>query len=669
MKKNKLFFLSVITMLLVGIFTISPGQAKADVGLSDFGPTTLMRGSHGTYVMTLQTVLNLPSCGAYGLAVDGSFGPLTQSKVIAFQSSHSLVADGLVGVHTKNALVTCAGGSVITPPISTVPGCLPGYAFSPINGAPCNPVVIVIPGCLPGYLFSPITGQSCTTTPPPSGGGGPLQGGAGDIDLTNTTTGTTNTVAESDSNVKVLAFKAKATGSDIAVSSVKLTMTVNSGSVSNGSDRLSNYLSSVSVWEGSTKVGSANVSDFSDQAGTPDVFTRTISLSNAIVRENQIETFYVSVDANDTIDTNNLDVNWDISLNTLRFEDATGAVLSASDVSDVDTQTFGFEAASANDTLSVTASTANPNATSFTVNENSTSDNYLVHAFKLKAGTDAGDIQINQIPVVISVDDPANTANSDSIDAIIDSVTLNVNGTTYISDSNTDNVTNGVGSATYTFSFSNNDLVINGGSSEEVKIYVRFNEQNNNYGEGTTVISSVTGGDIDAESASNGDVVNVTGSSISKTHSLSVTAPTLSLVSTPTLTSFFHSDTATDIYQAKFIFNVTAGNDDIYLNSNALVNDASFPAAAISYTVSPSATVDSVVLDPADNSLNNSSTDYLITAGSTEQFTLTFYVEGDNTSHNVTINGVSYGLTDLARNLSLTTGLSNFHTPTVYLAQ
>lgn len=57
---------------------------------------TIKKGCKGDEVKTLQTLL--------GVAVDGDFGPKTEAAVIAFQKSHGLVADGIVGDKTWAAL-------------------------------------------------------------------------------------------------------------------------------------------------------------------------------------------------------------------------------------------------------------------------------------------------------------------------------------------------------------------------------------------------------------------------------------------------------------------------------------------------------------------------------------------------------------------------------------
>jgi len=60
------------------------------------GGTLLQRGSSGSSVQALQRVL--------GVTPTGNFGPVTARAVRAFQSSHGLTVDGIVGPHTGAAL-------------------------------------------------------------------------------------------------------------------------------------------------------------------------------------------------------------------------------------------------------------------------------------------------------------------------------------------------------------------------------------------------------------------------------------------------------------------------------------------------------------------------------------------------------------------------------------
>jgi len=85
------------------IFDFIPGidQKPSTPDMQAAEPTkkmpTLKRGARGEDVRTLQTIL---AKAGSSLAIDGIFGPGTQSAVRTFQKNHHLVVDGIVGPKT-----------------------------------------------------------------------------------------------------------------------------------------------------------------------------------------------------------------------------------------------------------------------------------------------------------------------------------------------------------------------------------------------------------------------------------------------------------------------------------------------------------------------------------------------------------------------------------------
>ena len=67
---------------------------------------TLRRGSKGEYVTLLQTKLIQRGYNLEPFGADGSFGAKTEAAVVAFQKNNNLVADGIVGKNTWNALTS-----------------------------------------------------------------------------------------------------------------------------------------------------------------------------------------------------------------------------------------------------------------------------------------------------------------------------------------------------------------------------------------------------------------------------------------------------------------------------------------------------------------------------------------------------------------------------------
>lgn len=90
MKRNIILLISVV--IIGTLFTAKVASAA----------TYLSVGSYGSEVRTVQT--ELKTLGYSVGTVDGIFGQLTRSAVIAFQANHGLSADGIAGPVTSRAL-------------------------------------------------------------------------------------------------------------------------------------------------------------------------------------------------------------------------------------------------------------------------------------------------------------------------------------------------------------------------------------------------------------------------------------------------------------------------------------------------------------------------------------------------------------------------------------
>ncbi|MGW2183450.1 GH25 family lysozyme [Streptomyces sp. NPDC001732] len=79
---------------------------------------TVRTGSSGPAVRAAQAQL-----AGYGnrIAVDGAFGPATRNATVAFQRSHGLAADGIIGPKTWNKLVNGTKATTPAPPAPTTP--------------------------------------------------------------------------------------------------------------------------------------------------------------------------------------------------------------------------------------------------------------------------------------------------------------------------------------------------------------------------------------------------------------------------------------------------------------------------------------------------------------------------------------------------------------------
>ena len=93
-------------------------------------------GDQGHPVRTLQDLLRARS---HVVSVDGSFGPLTDGAVRAFQAEKGLVVDGVVGRHTWGALlITVRRGSTG----DAVRGVQEEFQFRNLSGDPSKGLAV-----------------------------------------------------------------------------------------------------------------------------------------------------------------------------------------------------------------------------------------------------------------------------------------------------------------------------------------------------------------------------------------------------------------------------------------------------------------------------------------------------------------------------------------------
>lgn len=344
----------------VAMFALAFAVSASAATVEDMGSATLKKGSSGAYVMALQK--NLNTCAGMSLTVDGKFGKGSAAAAMSFQSMKGLVADGVVGSKTKVALAAACTGSTVT---SSVPGCTPGAMFSSTTGASCS------------------TGTPSTT----------ISGGAGNIQSIITLgSPSSTTISEGDSNKPVLGFEVKAdSGSDLKVTNIGIRIAKTSGS---GSTWVSRYVNKLSIMQGSTVIGTIDAASLSQNGND---YTANIAVDNAIVKANMNAQFYVAVNANSTIDTSDSGSMLTATVTSIRYMDATGAVLTNSAVNN---QSFTIQKLSLNANVKLQVSEDNSNPRSRTVTSNYTSSTQDVTLLKFNVTAYGSNLNLNEIDVI-----------------------------------------------------------------------------------------------------------------------------------------------------------------------------------------------------------------------------------------------------------------------------
>lgn len=532
-------------------------------------------------VIAAQTALNACVPGT-ALVLDGKYGPLTKAKFQAFQAMKNIAQDGIIGPITAAQLAACSGDQQ-----------------TPGNQTPGNT--------------------------------GDLEGGAGDADVTKTTTDVEDTLKEGENDVPVLGFEVKADGSDIKITSVKVAFQ-NDGYASS-SERLDRYVDEVTVWMGDEQVGSADAEDFDRETGSPDVYDATIQLDGAIVDEDDEVKFYVAVSAASTVDSDDItNGDWNVILDTVRFNDATGAILTASLPSTLDTtgENFTFDQAGADDQLDVKSWSENPDDMTVKVDENTSSDEILALAFKLDVDEDSSDLTIFDLPISIEVADYGSDASD--IDDIIDSVTVEVGGDSFDADL--------VGSGTlstdpdtfvYGLDLNDGELVIDAGDVVEAKVFIKFNDQDGNYDLNTTVQASINADDIDAEGEDELGSSDLNGAQTGALLTLNTAVASVSSVDWSVASAGSIID---------FLFTVEAEDEDVDVLVADII-DSTSGTASITNTSGTPETDSYGVLSKISGDASSISGGFRVSQGDTARFRVRYAVGGSNGDYaNVTITNV-----------------------------
>ena len=357
--------------------------------------TKVTKTSSSADVMWLQETLNAVQDS--GLTVDGSYGPRTTAAIKKFQRAHPSagVADGIAGRMTIAALNAAGATMTTTTTTTTTTGtqalCPNGMTLAS-NCMSAPSAMATSPLCPNGMTLASncmsASGTSTSTTTTTT-----LQGGAGNISSVITLGSPSSvTVSEGDSAKSVLGFEIKAdSGSDLSVSNIGIKLSKTAG---NGSTWISRYVNKVSIMQGSTVIGSISASALTQNGND---YVATIPVSGAKIAANQRASFYVAIDANTNIDSNDSGSTITATITSIRYSDATNVVLS---MVTTNNQSFTVQklSSNANVKLQVSEDATNPRNRTITSNYTSTTTDVSLLKFNVTANGSA--MNLNEIDLV-----------------------------------------------------------------------------------------------------------------------------------------------------------------------------------------------------------------------------------------------------------------------------
>lgn len=588
------------------MFVVALGVAFVASSANAYTHTvTLKMGMKSAQVMELQKALNVTPQTGY-------FGSITSAAVKAFQASNGLTADGVVGPMT-GAKVAMGGTS------ST-------------GGS--------------------TTGGSTT--------GSTLTGGAGDLqDADILSSYSSEDVAEGASDVKVMAFELEAdNGSDLMIQNVKLEFQ-HTGA---GSTRMNKYMDGVSVWMESKKVGSADVSDFSENS---DVYSRSIALSNAIVADGETAKFYVSVDAISNVDSGDLAEDWTVTLASVRYADAAGAVITDSSTGEIPgSVTFSFEdlASSGDLEVKVTKGSNSPDAQVVEVDSVSDTNDVTLLEFKVKAT--GSDMTIDNLEFDVT----PTGANSNEI---VKEFKLLMDGEEVDSISSPSIATTVTGQIEFTDL--EDEISIDEDDTVTFKVVADINDLEGAFGNGDNILVSFTNANlVDTTNTviddQEGDTIiagDRSGSAIGEIQTFFEDGIMVKLVSTSAVkTAGDAAATESDSGLFEITFDVTAFGNEVHIDKTA--PDATGGATESDLDVTGTGTLTAEIT--SSTGADEGTDGFLVEEGTTERFTISANVLATASGFfNVKLGSILYALTDVDGDVVYNSDLTDFKTSSLNL--
>jgi len=689
---------------MVLAFVLSVGVLSADAAYMH--SVTLMQGSSGAQVASLQATL--------GVSADGSFGPITKAAVVAFQLANGLVADGVVGPMTGAVLsgvpssgnypAGCSsysgysvttGQSCAVAPASYPPGCSSNSGYSVTTGQSCAASTGTYPaGCSSTVGYSPTTGAKCDGG---SVASGPLAGGAGSITVSGLSTYASEEVGEDEEDVKVVAFEIEADDeSDVEIGSIKVEL---NQSTAADSDNLDDYAASISVWMGDDKVGEADADDFSDSA-TTDVWVKTISLDNSIVRAGETEKFYLAVTALSGLDSGDIDTDdWQIGLSSVRFTDGEGVTTTEAVTLDIDDdvvddeveQDFDFAAfATAADTnfkvTKTSGSTADAinDAHTIDVDDTEDTDGVEVLAFSVEIEGDS-DVTLDALPVEFTMTATTITNLDDS--DIKGFHLLMKNGSTWeevgtadLADCATDADCDTVG-LTEDYLFDNMGLTLEAGDKYDFRVEVDMPGLDEDFDAGDTILGTLDDDQMDqaefdaedesGESLADGDT---NGSAVSEASEIRDTGILVSNFESSYVKTASDTTGINETVEFTLKFDVEAFGENAYVDETCgFDDDGTYVTTQTSVSLDNDADGDNTTCTSFTSEATDAGSGFEVLDGEIEHFVVTILgnggeagVAGTSVTFQARINNIGYNMgADGAGDISYSLNLDEYESASV----
>jgi hypothetical protein len=481
-----------------------------------------------------------------------------------------------------------------------------------------------------GY-FGPITKASvtCSTeteteTETSTGSTSGLQGGDGDFKSFDEIGSIGSESLEEGDTETVFGFEFEADDSDLSIQRVKLTLEGDSD------EKPWRFLDEIVLNYNGDEIASIDASDEDEyDEDTNDVYEFSFSGLDAVVEEGDDAEFTVDVTANDDIDDSDLDIVWTIDLvsDGVRAINAEGVNVYEDSA---DSTTFTLTTVDASSLDATFRSNDNEDESVEVADNKSETEDVLLYTFEIEASD--GDVMIEDIVVTL-----ATTSGSNSVEDIIESVVLVIDGEEVATES-----------GDTTVNFDDIDFDVNEDDELVVEIFavVEGTDDGDQFDSGDGV--EVTGVDIDYvddqdDDQDETDLLSQAGGDITfYTEGITVVLEEVSAVKDE---ASFSGDNDTAVFEITFEV-VAFGDEDIFIGGANTVTSAN---AGVTYTISSSTAANVTLAELITDAEEGENDNYVVT--DSEMFTFRVEIEDASTTasdvaQKLTITGIKWDTTD-----------------------
>lgn len=498
---------------------------------------------------------------------------------------------------------------------------------------------------------------------------GELEGGAGSIESFELLASYSNEeVGEGEADVIVYGAEIEAdSSSDLGFTAFNLDFDWSATGTAADRD-FERYATEVSIWMGDEELARVDADEFNDD----NLYKKTVSFDEmGIVRAGEKEKFYVKVSGVSNLDSADDGEGWDVAVDSARFQDGQGAIITdtSGDMTTVVRFTFETFATAAGTELKFSAGDEAINdAHVVDVSSTGDTDDVEILSFKAQVKGDS-DLTVDDVVVEFTL---ANSTLATDLNDIVSTIYLSMDGDVV----GTENAT-----TDETVTFDNMGLTLEAGETYEFVVLVDVLEYDaaGTYDEGDTLGAKLTTTERnlwDIEDEEGEDLANGsrTGAVTGDEHAFYDEGIMVDLVSvSKTKTSLADPATSNSVDSGTFevSFNVTAFGDDQYIDLSGTHNNtdattATDPAAAngngVLYdvffngvdtatgTASANYSVSGALVEAAGSVTGDGTAAYIVKEGTTRKFTFSVVVapaveavSQDDGQYEIRIDGITWG--------------------------